>query len=49
LLKNEKSAPNIQNCKIEGKKKTMVVSVQLHSYDILGAGMLWKPKEARIL
>ncbi len=20
-----------------------------HSYDILGAGMLWKPKEARIL
>jgi len=21
----------------------------LHSYDILGAGMLWKPKEARIL
>jgi hypothetical protein len=22
---------------------------QMHSYDILGAGMLWKPKEARIL
>jgi hypothetical protein len=21
----------------------------VHSYDILGAGMLWKPKEARIL
>jgi hypothetical protein len=21
----------------------------MHSYDILGAGMLWKPKEARIL
>jgi hypothetical protein len=21
----------------------------LHSYDILGAGMLWKPKEAKIL
>jgi hypothetical protein len=21
----------------------------LHSYDILSAGMLWKPKEARIL
>jgi hypothetical protein len=23
--------------------------VQKHSYDILGARMLWKPKEARIL
>jgi hypothetical protein len=22
---------------------------QIHSYDILGARMLWKPKEARIL
>jgi hypothetical protein len=22
---------------------------QNHSYEILGAGMLWKPKEARIL
>ncbi len=25
------------------------VAHAIHSYDILGAGMLWKPKEARIL
>jgi hypothetical protein len=24
-------------------------NIKAHSYDILGAGMLWKPKEARIL
>jgi hypothetical protein len=28
--------------------KVIMVDV-IHSYDILGAGMLWKPKEARIL
>jgi hypothetical protein len=26
-----------------------MLCVPMHSYDILGAGMLWKPKEARIL
>jgi hypothetical protein len=28
---------------------TFFLTCFLHSYDILGAGMLWKPKEARIL
>jgi hypothetical protein len=26
-----------------------ITNKEHHSYDILGAGMLWKPKEARIL
>jgi hypothetical protein len=29
--------------------ETDLCSIQWHSYDILGARMLWKPKEARIL
>jgi hypothetical protein len=28
---------------------SMSLEGKSHSYDILGAGMLWKPKEARIL
>jgi len=31
------------------KLKGLVKHGQFHSYDILGARMLWKPKEARIL
>jgi len=27
----------------------VIYNTSTHSYDILGAGMLWKPKEARIL
>ncbi len=27
----------------------LVMMMVMHSYDILGARMLWKPKEARIL
>jgi hypothetical protein len=29
--------------------KPIIVVQPGHSYEILGAGMLWKPKEARIL
>jgi hypothetical protein len=36
------------NMKIHPKKCEFVVT-SVHSYDILGARMLWKPKEARIL
>jgi hypothetical protein len=32
----------------ESNPSTMTMSSE-HSYDILGAKMLWKPKEARIL
>jgi len=50
--------PTITTPKIVGaimKKWTLCVKHQhhvyiiMHSYDILGARMLWKPKEARIL
>ncbi len=34
---------------IELRASPRVLSMRLHSYDILGARMLWKPKEARIL
>jgi hypothetical protein len=35
---------------MEEKVKTIEPKVRTeHSYDILGAGMLWKPKKARIL
>jgi hypothetical protein len=29
--------------------RRMAINAVNHSYEILGAGMLWKPKEARIL
>jgi len=30
-------------------KPSLLLPFLFHSYDILGAGMLWKPKEAQIL
>jgi hypothetical protein len=35
-------------CKHDGREK-LLNPMPSHSYDILGARMLWKPKEARIL
>jgi hypothetical protein len=32
-----------------GGGRILLSRIEKHSYDILGARMLWKPKEARIL
>jgi hypothetical protein len=42
LLENSKNSKEANGCHNVYFKK-------LHSYEILGAGMLWKPKEAQIL
>ncbi len=49
--KNNGISFNLEKCAFCVNSRILLghVACEDHSYDILGAGMLWKPKEARIL